>query len=48
VISITVMDQEMECLDRNQTLTLVELPKDSKATGCRRVFHKKGQMSNTR
>ena len=31
----------MESLDRNQTWTLVDLPKDSKAIGCRWVFRKK-------
>jgi len=31
----------MEFLDRNQTWTLADLPKDSKIIGCRRVFHKK-------
>ena len=31
----------MESLDRNQTWTLVNLPKDSKALGCRWVFRKK-------
>jgi len=31
----------MEILDRNQTWTLVDLPKDSKAIGCRLVFCKK-------
>jgi len=35
------MDQEMESLDRNQIWTLVDLPKDSKAIGCRWVFRKK-------
>ena len=31
----------MESLDRNQTWMLVDLPKDSKAIGCRWVFRKK-------
>jgi len=31
----------MESLDRNQTRTLVDLPKDSKAIGCISVFRKK-------
>jgi len=31
----------MESLDRNQTWTLVDLPKDSNAIGCRWVFCKK-------
>ena len=31
----------MERLDKNQTWTLVDLPKDSKAIGCRWVFRKK-------
>jgi len=31
---ITAMKQEMKSLDRNQTWTLVDLPKDSKAIGC--------------
>jgi hypothetical protein len=35
------MEQEMESLDRNQTWELVDLPKDSKAIGCKWVFRKK-------
>ena len=35
------MEQKMESLDRNQTWTLVDLPKDFKAIGCRWVFRKK-------
>ena len=31
----------MEFLDRNQTWTLVDLPKDSKAISCRWDFRKK-------
>ena len=31
----------MEFFDRNQIWTLVDLSKDSKAIGCRWVFHKK-------
>jgi len=31
----------MEFFDRNQIWTLVDLPKDSKAIGCRCVFRKK-------
>ena len=31
----------MESLNRNQTLTLVDLSKDSKTIGCRYVFRKK-------
>ena len=31
----------MEFLNRNQTWTLVDLPKDSKVIGCRWVFRKK-------
>ena len=31
----------MEFLDKNQTWTLVDFPKDSKAIGYRWVFHKK-------
>jgi len=31
----------MESLDRNQTWTSVDLLKDSKVTGCRRIFRKK-------
>jgi len=38
---ITAMKQEMESLNRNQTWKLVNIPKDSKAIGCRCVFHKK-------
>ena len=32
---ITAMEQEIKSLDRNQTWTLVDLPKDFKAIGCR-------------
>ena len=32
---IIAMKQEMTSLDRNQTWTLVDFPKDSKAIGCR-------------
>ena len=32
---ITTMEQEIKSLDRNQTWTLVDLPKDFKAIGCR-------------
>ena len=38
---ITALEQEMESSDRNQTWTLVDLLKDSKAIGCRCVFRKK-------
>ena len=38
---IKAMEEEMESLDRNQTWTLVDLLKDSKAIGCRWVFRKK-------
>jgi len=38
---ITAMKQEMESLDRNQIWTLVDLPKDSKATGYKWVFRSK-------
>jgi len=38
---ITAMEQKMESSDKNQTWTLVDLPKDSKVIGCRWVFHKK-------
>ena len=31
----------MECLDKNQTWTLIGLPKDSKTVAWRRVFRKK-------
>jgi len=35
------MKQEMEFLERNQTWDLMNLPKGSKAIGCRWVFRKK-------
>jgi len=38
---ITAIEQEMESLNRNQTWTLVDLPKVSKAIGWRWVFRKK-------
>src|SRR4051812_25605273 len=38
---VTVMDQEMESLERNATWSLVDLPKGFKAIGCKLVFQKK-------
>ena len=38
---ITTMEQEMNCLDRNQTWILVDRSKDSKVIGCRWIFHMK-------
>ena len=38
---ITTMEYEMVSLNRNQTWTLVDLPKDSKVIGCRWVFREK-------
>jgi len=44
---ITAMEQEMESLDRNQTWTLVDLLKDSKAIDCDGSFARR-TMSSTR
>jgi len=38
---VTAMEQEMESLERNETWSLVDLPKGSKAIGCKWVFRKK-------
>jgi len=35
-------------LDRNQTRTVVDLPKDSKTIGCRWVFHKDNEQYKAR
>ena len=38
---ITIVEHEMEFLNKNQIWTLVDLPKDSNAIDCRWVFRKK-------
>ena len=38
---VTVMEEEMESLERNETWSLVNLPKGSKAISCMWVFRKK-------
>lgn len=38
---VIAMEQEMESLNRNETWTLVDLPKDPKVISCRLVFRKK-------
>jgi len=38
---ITVMEQEMESLNRNQTWKSIDLSKNSKVIGCKWVFRKK-------
>jgi len=38
----------MDSLNRNQTWTLIDLPKDSKAMGCRWVFRKESEQYKAR
>src|SRR3954470_18433894 len=38
---VIAMEEKMESLERNETWSLVNLPKGSKAIGCRWVFQKK-------